>query len=100
MSEPASDILSSDFLYAKKWEKIYGELYEVWRKGRWLESSAETQTYLNHHIPLGRKDDSRQLLLPHSAEAVQRVIYSYEQQHIRDLLVTMAHQLYVYKYLP
>ena len=44
-----------NFLNAKLWEKTHGEAYEKWRTSRWIESSHETQVFLNHILPLGRE---------------------------------------------
>jgi superfamily II DNA or RNA helicase len=79
----------AEFLTSKKWEAIYGEQYEKWRTGRWIESSRETQAFLNHLLPLGFiKEEKR--LLPHQAETLQRVIFCHEILNINPVLATLA----------
>lgn len=79
----------ADFLTSKKWEAIHGEKYERWRAGRWVESSKETQVFLNHLLPLGVLEGEKRLL-PHQAETLQRVIYSHEILKVNPVLATLA----------
>lgn len=81
--------IGESFLTAKTWESRFGEQYELWRKDRWVTSCKETQIFLNHILPLGRVQDVKRLL-PHQAEALQRVIYSFEHAKFGTLLCTLA----------
>ena len=83
------NITASGYLDAAQWEKTYGEAYEKWRKDRWVASSDITRKFLEHLLPLGTADGEKRLF-PHQAEALQRVIFSFEQTHISPLLVTLA----------
>lgn len=78
-----------EFLTSGKWEALHGEKFETWRKNRWVESPRETQIFLNHLIPLGTLSGEKRLL-PHQAEAVQRVIYSYEFADVKPVMTTLA----------
>lgn len=82
-------ITASSYLDAAQWEKTYGEAYEKWRKERWVASSDITRKFLEHLLPLGIVEGEKRLL-PHQAEALQRVIFSVEQTDISPLLVTLA----------
>ena len=79
----------SNFLNSDQWEKTYGESYEKWRSERWIASSAVTRKFLEHLLPLGKVEGEKRLM-PHQAEALQRVIYSFEHANISPLLVTLA----------
>ncbi|MBN8542363.1 MAG: DEAD/DEAH box helicase family protein [Deltaproteobacteria bacterium] len=79
----------SEFLNSKRWEAIHGEKYEKWRTSRWIDSSRETQIFLDHVLPLGRIDGEKRLL-PHQAETLQRVIYSHEILALDPILATLA----------
>ena len=83
------NITVSGYLDAAQWEKTYGEAYEKWRKERWVASSDITRKFLEHLLPLGVAEGEKRLL-PHQAEALQRVIFSFEQTSISPLLVTLA----------
>lgn len=80
---------SSQFLEARAWEKIHGESYESWRKDRWSSSCRQTQVFLDHLLPLGRVEGEKRLM-PHQAEALQRVIYSFEHAGLNPLMTTLA----------
>jgi superfamily II DNA or RNA helicase len=79
----------ADFLTSKKWEAIHGESYEKWRASRWIDSCRETQILLNHLFPLGKIEGEKRLL-PHQAEALQRVVYSHEILNINPVMSTLA----------
>ena len=81
--------LTNEFLEAKTWEKVHGESYEVWRKDRWASSCTETQKFLEHLLPLGTVQGEKRLM-PHQAESLQRVIYSFEHLHLNPLMTTLA----------
>ena len=81
--------LTNEFLEAKTWEKVHGESYEAWRKDRWASSFAETQKFLEHLLPLGTVQGEKRLM-PHQAESLQRVIYSFEHLHLNPLMTTLA----------
>jgi superfamily II DNA or RNA helicase len=90
MTSRAPAIASSDnFITAQVWEKTYGEAYEKWRKDRWANSCLETRTFLEHVLPLGRVEGEKRLL-PHQAEALQRIIYSFEHADLNPLMTTLA----------
>lgn len=83
--------LTTDFFLAKKWEHVFGDDYGNWRRERWLKSNPKTRTFLDHVLPLGRIAGEKRLL-PHQAEALQRIIYTFEHTMLRadPLLVTLA----------
>lgn len=78
-----------NFLEAHAWEKTYGESYEKWRKERWSSSPIETMQFLEHLLPRGTVQGEKRLL-PHQAEALQRIIYSFEHTELTPLLATLA----------
>ena len=78
-----------NFLEAQIWEKTYGESYEKWRKERWNSSPIETIQFLEHLLPHGRAQEEKRLF-PHQAEALQRIIYSFEHTELSPLLATLA----------
>ena len=90
MGEPKiKEEMVGDFLDANAWQNIYGESYEKWRKDRWGESCIETRDFLGHVLPLGTVEGEKRLL-PHQAESLQRIIYSFEHAQINPLMTTLA----------
>ena len=87
----AKKLVTVDFFLSKKWEQIFGDDYGAWRRERWATSNAKTKMFLDHVLPLGRVAGEKRLL-PHQAEALQRIIYSYEHTTLKTeaLLVTLA----------
>lgn len=81
--------LVSEFLDASSWERLYGEGFETWRKNRWESSSLATKTFLEHLLPLGQVKGEKRLL-PHQAESLQRIIYSFEKCDLNPLMTTLA----------
>lgn len=85
------EIPSSNFFISKKWEQVFGDGYGIWRRERWVKSNPKTRAFLDHVLPLGRVAGEKRLL-PHQAEALQRIIYTYEHTTLKTeaLLVTLA----------
>ena len=81
--------MTGQLLDATSWERLYGEKFEVWRKSRWVDSSPITRTFLEHLLPLGKVEGEKRFM-PHQAEALQRVIYSFEKCDLNPLMTTLA----------
>ena len=88
-SHARNAVKHENFITSQEWEKIYGEAFERWRKDRWASSCEATRIFLEHVFPIGRIEGEKRLL-PHQAEALQRIIYSFDHAGLNPLMATLA----------
>ena len=89
MKAKKQEMPCDNFSDARKWENLYGEDYEIWRKDRWASSHLATRDFLEHILPLGTLEGEKRLM-PHQAESLQRIIYSFEHIGLNPLMTTLA----------